>query len=692
MVRPSPVLHVYAASASPVCPVMDKSNNNPPAPRSVASEPADREPDACFPAHEPTLHVHGPSPSSSSNPPSSEAGAVPVDSSKPTTRVSLPVSLPSLFLQRSRIPSASIAPSTAEGKPIPPTDPADAHRTSALQKLNSKYPSASRSRGYTPDVSGAQSSTYSQPVLVRTYSGPPPSQGSRSARSRHYRPPSSSRGVSRRVPLPSSSAPGSSGPGQPIQPTVSDVGVGTTSSVGAGIDGYRTESDGGNVHGGVNMLPPTKAKKAATSNSSSSGSKLNLPWPWPLSSRQEPEKLKLPPLEAFSFKSFLADLEARGTDNDIGADLDRIAEICARSRYSLSNQYEVHVAPHGSGASFITGPVPSSSVPRTTRGQRSHSRSRSRGHVQGPTLQVITSDDENPALLPHPKRRSAGGKRRSTAYGTLETIMSSSRSSEEGKATKKSAAELVSEVRGRAARKAWANNPNASVSGSSSAGNAATGASTLSGQHPSQQQDLNPTATKTSNNSNNDSKDKLGRRKSASFATAIMDTSSSSRSGAGQTTSTTTESSSTPSTSSSRRQQTKTRKRGESASALLSDPAWPQTSGGHLGVEPTTSRPAGPASSRGEDGRDSNGPESEPGSGAGFGLAVADAHSAAARTGRSEVGAGGDRSLANSSWGSWIPWRTTGQAMQHQHQQQGKSGAEGRLRQLLKNGGDGGTR
>ncbi|KAL2152044.1 hypothetical protein VTH82DRAFT_5228 [Thermothelomyces myriococcoides] len=675
----------------------NKSNNNLHGPRSVASEPADLnsanvassesaftrhqgEQEGHLPGREPTLNIHGPSPSSASssspsfsssspNAPSTGAGTNPVDSAK-AAGFSLPISLPSLFRQRSGTPSASIAPSTAEGKPILSTDPADDHRTSALQKLNSKYSSASRGRGYTPEASGAQSSTYSRPVIVRTYSGPSPSRNSRSARSRHYGPPSSSsQGLSQRVPFPSSSSPGSGGPGQPIQPTVSGVGISTTSGsgAGAGIDGYRTESDGGNVCG-VNMSPSTKAKKGASTNNSRS-SKLTLPWPWALSSRQEPEKPSLPPLEAFSFKSFLADLEARGGDNDIGADLDRIAEICARSRYSLSNQYEVHVPPHGSGASFVTSPLLSSSVRRSTRGQ-SHSRSRSRGHVQGPTLQVITSDDESAGLFPRQGRRTTGGKRKSAAYGTLETIMSSSRSSEEGKATKKSAAELVNEVRGRAARKAWENHPSASsisVS-SSSAGNAAN-------------------AAKTTRDSDNDTIDKLARRKPASFATAIMDTSSN-RNGAGQTTAAPTESSSTPSVSSSHRRQTKARNRADSASALLSDPAWPQTSSGNLGEEQTTSRPAGSLPSRGEDRQESNGPQSE------SALSAGAAHSTAARSrGRESSAAGEDGSIVN-SWGSWIPWRTTGQAAQHQHQRQQhrENSAEGRLRQLLMNGGDGGTR
>ncbi|KAH6850766.1 hypothetical protein B0I37DRAFT_120887 [Chaetomium sp. MPI-CAGE-AT-0009] len=579
----------------------------PPTPRPMASESADinaadaasAEPasscrlgdqDDCSPPPGPTLHTHEPSPSSSSNPPSSSTGSLPEDSSKPR-RTSFPVSFPPIFFQRSKVPSASLAASTAEGRPVPLTDPADANHTSALQKLNSKYPSAVRRHGYTPEASGARSSTYSQPVLVRTYSGPAPSQGSRSTKSRQHRPPSSSRGASRRVPLPSASTPGSGGPGQPIQPTLSGVGVGTTSSTSSGTHRLSIGTYDSNAHG-VNMPRPYKAKKASPTTATTT-SKLPLPWPWPLSSRQEPEEPKLPPLEAFSFKSFMADLETRGGDNDIGADLDRIAEICARSRYSLSNQYEVHVAPHGSGASFTSG-APLSSVPRTRNGH-SRNRSQSHGHSNaGPTLQAITSDDENTARSSHSRRRNAGAKRRSVAYGTLETIMSSSRSSEEDKSKKKSAAELVGEVRGRAARKAW-DNPSASGSSAvASTGNSGSSADTPPGkqQPPPQQQDPSPTSTAADVVTNN----KLARKKSASFATAIMDTRNGRSAAAKKTGPSSSSSSSDQQSKNKKTRKTKAEEEEDEAgvkpaSALLSEPAQPQTSGNHLGVR--TSRGVG---------------------------------------------------------------------------------------------------
>lgn len=434
------------------------------------------------------------------------------------------------------------------------------------------------------------------------------------------------------------------------------------------------------------MSRPYNAKKAANNitTATTTTSKLPLSWPWPLSSRQEPEEPKLPPLEAFSFKSFMADLETRGSDSNIGADLDRIAEICARSRYSLSNQYEVHVAPHGSGASFTPG-APPSSVPRSRKGQ-GHSRVPSHGHgIAGPTLQAITSDDENIARSSNSRRRSGAAKRRSAAYGTLETIMSSSRSSEEDKSKKKSAAELVGEVRGRAARKAW---DNPSASGSSAAmptGNSGSAADTPPGHPLQQQQDPDPASTTADATTIN----KLARKKSASFATAIMDT----RNGRSAAAKKAGSSSSSSSDQQSKNKKTRKKKEDEEtgakpASALLSEPAQPQTSGSHLGVR--TSRSGGDrrtsVSSTGERGGRAVDLEAT----GGLPHLHYQQQFPAVVTAAASGGGGGGGRGGYSSWGAWIPWRA-GQA------QQGSGGggaavgshAEGSLRQLLRNGGDG---
>ncbi|KAF4995530.1 hypothetical protein FGRMN_5073 [Fusarium graminum] len=294
--------------------------------------------------------------------------------SKPR-RHSLQFSFPPLF--QSNTSSTSLVPSTAEGKPIPVDNSTAEHRTSALRELNSNFPTRHRYAQST----GAQSSTYSQPVIVRSYYAPVPAQptdrGVIVVNGRRHRPALSE----------------SSGPSALVR-RVLPFG---TSSVPS-----------------RNGMLGTMARRTKTRF------------------ENEPEEPKLPSVEAFRFKSFMANLEDQSGGTDINADLDRIAEICAKSRYSLSNQYEVHYAPHGSGSAFMPGVADSQ-------------------EAQGPTLQVVSSDDER--NLKQSRKRPMGVRRNSRAMGTLETIMSSSRSSDEDKSKKKSAAEIADEVRGRAAQK-----------------------------------------------------------------------------------------------------------------------------------------------------------------------------------------------------------------------------------------------
>lgn len=272
----------------------------------------------------------------------------------PTTAQSAPDSsrrhsLPSSFLA-AKLPNA--IPSGASGVAAESDEAARgentlnelaAHRLSALRQLN-----GGRVRGHRYAKStGARSSTFNQPVIVRTYSG-----ASR-PRSQH------------REPL-----------------------------------GVRKE----------NIMTKSKAKANA----------------------------KLPPIEAFTFKGIMEEIK-----HDVSEDLERIAEICARSKYSLSNQYEVHMPPHGRG-----DPILQATVAPPGR----------RPVIVGPTLQAIESDDEHSRA---PSRPTRGPRRtRSAAQGTLETIMSSSRSSDEDQSKKKPAAELAEEVRGRMARKATSSTEN----------------------------------------------------------------------------------------------------------------------------------------------------------------------------------------------------------------------------------------
>ncbi|RGP65432.1 hypothetical protein FLONG3_9223 [Fusarium longipes] len=328
--------------------------------------PATQEPSQPFQAHphKPSRGHHIAAPTSSAPAPS-----------KPR-RHSLQFSFPPLF--QSNTSSTSLVPSTAEGKPIPVDNSTAEHRTSALRELSSNFPTRHR---YTQST-GAQSSTYSQPVIVRSYYAPVPAQpadrGVIVVNGRGHRPALSE----------------SSGPSALVRRVL---------PFSSGVVTSR--------NGMLGTMARNRTKKRL---------------------ENEPEEPKLPSVDAFRFKSFMANLEEQSGGTDINADLDRIAEICAKSRYSLSNQYEVHYAPHGSGSAFLAGGVESQ-------------------EAQGPTLQAVSSDDER--ISKRSRKRPMGVRRNSRAMGTLETIMSSSRSSDEDKSKKKSAAEIADEVRGRTTQK-----------------------------------------------------------------------------------------------------------------------------------------------------------------------------------------------------------------------------------------------
>lgn len=134
----------------------------------------------------------------------------------------------------------------------------------------------------------------------------------------------------------------------------------------------------------------------------------------------------LPPVSEFDIQNILE--WAKNDDEETGErgvkeDLERIAEICARSRLSLANQYERHMPPHGVGHDFWKEDIAGG-----------EGRAQGSGGVGG-------------------GRRARKG--RSKAFETLETIYASSssgQSSKDGKGRRKSAKELVEEVRQRNAK------------------------------------------------------------------------------------------------------------------------------------------------------------------------------------------------------------------------------------------------
>lgn len=475
-------------------------------------------------------------------------------------RSTLPFSFP-FFQLSNNLSVTSLVPSTAEGKPIPLDDGTAAHRTSALRELNSNFPSPVARHRYGKS-SGAQSSTYSQPVIVRTYSGP----------TGHSR--SNSHSARRR--------------GNPSTTSTSISYISPTA---------HSRPAGAAQNGSLLSMPRGNAKK-------------KMSWPWRQGHVQENPADTLPPYEAFSFKTIMANMQAQS--NEVDNALDGIAEIYARSRYSLSNQYEVHVAPHGSGASFVSS-VPSSSMRRRGHARSSHSQS-------GPTLQAIQSDDDdNSASARSNRKRRNAGRRRSAAYGTLETIMSSSRSSEEDRTKKKSASELADQVRGRASSKS-------ARSGSGSPRTSNKGESAKKAEESSK---------------------RITRKRSKSFANAIIYADTTKNQAGGE----------APSPR-------------NSSAALVSEPSMPQTSSSHLEIRTTPNELFGDASTQGSQ------PESPDGSDQ-----TVTQYLQGLTTQEDSKALG---SSLISGLGNWVTWKAAGISQSGGTAAGSPSHAVGSLRELLK--------
>ncbi|KAK4680240.1 hypothetical protein QC764_211330 [Podospora pseudoanserina] len=268
-------------------------------------------------------------------------------------------------------PSSFVDGTRAEGRPVGSSGKNSTTAT-ALRKLSNRFPSAAESGG--SEQGSLTTTTTTGPVVVRTYSGGGGDQRRRSRRGR-----------------------------------VLSSGVATTGSSNLDVTTTTTQATLSSEETTAATMPPKQHQSGSASSKPRSGFLLG-GWTWGGREQRRQEEPKLPPLEAFSFRSFVQDA-GQQQQGDISADLDRIAEICARSRYSLSNQYEVHVAPHGSGAGFVTEQQ-QQQQPRSRRGKKS------------------------------------------VAEGRLETIMSCSRScSSEGgdgmRQQQKGAGEVVEGVRGR---------------------------------------------------------------------------------------------------------------------------------------------------------------------------------------------------------------------------------------------------
>ncbi|PVH94086.1 hypothetical protein DM02DRAFT_618858 [Periconia macrospinosa] len=144
--------------------------------------------------------------------------------------------------------------------------------------------------------------------------------------------------------------------------------------------------------------------------------------------RQQP---KLPAIESFSFSAIL-----RAVDPEIRDAIDAIAEICARSRYSLADEYDAHLPPQGE---ITVGGVREIEASRAgNAGGRTTSSSSSRGRLarigQGwsaataeRTLVSVpeASSSSERSVAGEGSRKSSLKKGRSqSAYGSLKSVIS----------------------------------------------------------------------------------------------------------------------------------------------------------------------------------------------------------------------------------------------------------------------------
>ncbi|KAG6009670.1 hypothetical protein E4U21_001734 [Claviceps maximensis] len=297
--------------------------------------------------------------------------------------------------------STSVAPSTAEGKAIPVDDATAKHRTLALREINNHYPSRRRNAKST----SAHSGTYAEPVIVRTYYSPAPSRHDAS---------------NRRQRQSARAGPGGSKSGGPS--------IGGGAARGVAFAAFTSQSS-------------PAARSGMLSTMARACTRRKVP------ALEVPDHAQLPPIEAFRFRNFMSNGGAQAGTADINSDLDRIAEICARSSYSLSNQYEVHYVPHDPGSSLVGSGL------------------QNRGPQNLLTLHGVLSDGEL-NLQSMKKQRRRVERKNTRAMGTLDTIMSSSRSSDEDDTKKKkskSASELAAGARGRGVRKNQTPGPSSSL-------------------------------------------------------------------------------------------------------------------------------------------------------------------------------------------------------------------------------------
>jgi hypothetical protein len=125
---------------------------------------------------------------------------------------------------------------------------------------------------------------------------------------------------------------------------------------------------------------------------------------------------QLPAADDFSFSAIL-----RAVDPEIRDAIDAIAEICARSRMSLSDEYDAHLPPQGE----ITGAGPG--WPTSTLAGRGRLTRINQGWTaENPLMAVPEANSSSELLAQESKAGVPSSKRRSqSAYGSLKSVISS---------------------------------------------------------------------------------------------------------------------------------------------------------------------------------------------------------------------------------------------------------------------------
>jgi hypothetical protein len=128
---------------------------------------------------------------------------------------------------------------------------------------------------------------------------------------------------------------------------------------------------------------------------------------------------KLPALDDFSFSAIL-----RAVDPEIRDAIDAIAEICARSRMSLADEYEAHLPPQGE----ITGSGPGWAAGMGALVNRGRASRAGQGWTatDNTLMAVPEASSSSERLAGENKASTAGdGKKRSqSAYGSLKSVIS----------------------------------------------------------------------------------------------------------------------------------------------------------------------------------------------------------------------------------------------------------------------------